>query len=350
MRVLHYADDNMLSWAQPYIQLLEALRDKGCDNVIACRPMGTLSGLMRDAGFEVHTYKPKVSSIPGLALGFRDIVRAVRPNIIHTRLSSAAHIAGFWGRRLHVPVAATVDKFPRKKYYAHAVHILPCSTPVAEFMASQGVPREKMTVIHNAVNVKNYARNETARRNIRIAEGFGDNTVCFLGMGRLVDWKGFDDLLRAFAELKGEERDYRLWIAGDGPEREKLGSLAQQLGIHERVKFWGFVKNVKPLLWGADIYVHPSWGEEAFGLSLLEAMSAGLPAIASRSGGMTEILGDSYGLTFPRRDIDSLAGCMRKSIIDADALSESALRRAWDFDISAVSARTLDVYIKILHG
>ena len=356
MRVLHYVDDNVLSWGKPYIQLLGALRELGCENIAMCRPGGTLSGLLEGAGFEVHTYQPLIASVPNFALGFRKIVRSVRPDIIHTRLSSAANIGGFWGKNLGVPVLSTVDKFPRRKYYENASLILPCSTPVAEHMLAQGIPAEKMIVIPNAVDVKIYARNDSVREHIRKSEGFTDSTTCFLGMGRLIDWKGFDDLLRGFAEfLKGCENPDRfiLWLAGDGQERHNLQKLADTLGIRDKVKFWGFVDDVKPILWGADVYIHPSWGDEAFGLSLLEAMSAGLPAIASDSGGMTEILADGCGLIFPRRNIKALAECMNECLAKTDILSSAALSRAKGFDISTVAAKTFRLYENVIatyHG
>ncbi len=356
MRVLHYVDDNVLSWGKPYVQLLGALREMGCENVAVCRPGGSLAGLLEGAGVEVHTYRPIFASVPKFARGFRKIVDTVKPEIIHTRLSSAANIGGFCGKKSGVPVLATVDKFPKRKYYENADIILPCSTPVYEHMLSQGVPPEKMQVIPNAVDVKIYARNASVREHIRKTEGLTDGAICFFGMGRLIDWKGFDDLLRGFAEfLRGcEEPDrFVLWIAGDGQERDSLHKLAHTLGISERVKFWGFVDDVKPILWGADIYIHPSWGDEAFGLSLLEAMSAGLPAIASDSGGMTEILRDDCGLLFPRRNITALVHCMREAVTKTALLSQAALSRAWDFDISTIAAQTFRVYTQILsahHG
>ncbi|MBQ7215090.1 MAG: glycosyltransferase family 4 protein [Synergistaceae bacterium] len=354
MRVLHYVDDDNLSWEKPYIQLLGALRELGCENIAVCRPGGSLASSLEGAGFEVHTYRPLIAGVPVFARGFRKILDSIRPDIIHTRLSSAAYIAGLCGKKSGVPVLAAVDKFPGPKYYENASLILPCSSPVYEHMLAQGVPPEKMQVIPNAADVKIYARNASVREGIRKSEGLTDSTICFLGMGRLIDWKGFDDLLKGFAEfLKGcgDPDRFVLWLAGDGQERDSLRKLAHSLGITERVRFWGFVDDVKPILWGADVYIHPSWGDEAFGLSLLEAMAAGLPAIASDSGGMTEILAGGCGLLFPRRDITALAGCMNEALAKRDVLSSAGLSRAKDFDISAVAAKTLAVYRKVLnHG
>lgn len=350
MKVLHYVDDNVLSWGKPYVQLLGALRDLGCENVIVCRPGGTLADLMKESGFEVHTFKPLIAALPGLARGFGKIVRSVKPDIVHTRLSSAANIAGLFGKKLNIPVLSTVDKFPRRKYYENATLILPCSASVSQHMLSQGFPPEKIQAIPNAVDVKNYARNLEVRERIRKSEGLDDGTICFLGMGRLIDWKGFDDLLRGFAEFLKTRDDSVLWIAGDGREREGLQKLADDLGISGRVKFWGFLDDVKPVLWGADIYIHPSWGDEAFGLSLLEAMSASLPAIASDSGGMTEILSNGNGLIFPKRNITALVRCMEECAAKIPQLSSAALSRARDFDISAIAAQTFTLYKNVMAG
>ena len=66
-------------------------------------------------------------------------------------------------------------------------------------------------------------------------------------------------------------------------------------------------------MWSADVYVHPSKKDEPFGLSLLQAMSSGLPVIASESGGIPEILNQSQGLLFPMGDVKKLSECINKS-------------------------------------
>ena len=347
MKILHYVDENNLSWARPYLQILRELESLGCDDVVVCRPGGTLANLLRSSGLKVVEYKPVISSLPWLDVGFRDVLCALKPDIIHTRLSSAANIAGYWGRKLKIPVLATIDKFPKRKYYENVSQLLPCSTPVADFMAAQGISKSKMTVIPNAVDVGFYARDFKIRNELRGREGFADGDICFIGAGRFVDWKGFDDLVAAFSEfLKGQTvpEKFSLWLAGDGPEREKLETLVKKSNLNERVKFWGFVEDVRPLLWASDIYIHPSWGDEAFGLSLLEAMASGLAVVASESGGMMEILNDAQGLLFPRRDVTALSERMNTAIKRADALTNAIILRAKDFDAKIIAQKTFETY------
>lgn len=349
MKILHYIDENNLSWARPFIQLLSELKNY-CENIIICRPNGTFAELLRNSDFEVHEYRPLISTVPILCESFSKILKLVKPDIIHTRLSSAARIAGFWGKKLRVPVVSTIDKFPKKKYYENADYILPCSTPVKDFMLSQGIENSKMIVIPNAVDVDFYKRDLEIRNKIRNSENVNDKII-FLGMGRFVDWKGFDDLLKGFAEFlksQNQPNKYFLWLAGDGVEKNNLTTLAKSLNIFDYVKFWGFVKDVRPILWSSDIYIHPSWGEEAFGLSLLEAMSSGLPVIASESGGITEILNNSQGLLFPKHNINSLVNCMSEAISKRNILSNNSILRANDFNIKIIAEKTIQVYSNIL--
>ena len=215
MKILHYVDENNLSWARPYVQLLKELKNFGVENIIVCRPDGTLSDLLKNSGFEVHEYKPLISSLPFMDFGFSKILKFIKPDLIHTRLSSAANIAGYWGKKLKIPVLATIDKFPKKKYYVNAAKILPCSTPVAEFMKSQGFPHEKILILHNAVDVKFYEKNFSIREEIRRRENLDEKKICFLGIGRFVDWKGFDDLINAFAEflkIQKNPENFCLWL------------------------------------------------------------------------------------------------------------------------------------------
>jgi glycogen synthase len=112
-----------------------------------------------------------------------------------------------------------------------------------------------------------------------------------LSVGRLVSQKGFDVLIRAFAlaDLKGLD----LVIAGDGPERGALSTLARALGVERRVTLLGTVPRdrVPGLITGAEMFALPSRGEP-FGIALLEAMAAGVPSVATHAGGIVDFARD----------------------------------------------------------
>jgi glycosyltransferase involved in cell wall biosynthesis len=111
-------------------------------------------------------------------------------------------------------------------------------------------------------------------------------------VGRMVEQKGGEDLLRAMALLGEELPELRLMMLGEGPDRASWEGLARELGIAPRVSFLGWVdpELVRAHVAAADIFVGPSRGNEAQGLAFLEAMSAGTPVIAARSGGVVDVV------------------------------------------------------------
>jgi glycogen(starch) synthase len=112
-----------------------------------------------------------------------------------------------------------------------------------------------------------------------------------LGVGRLVPQKGFDVLIDAFASV--ELAELSLVLAGEGFERDRLQARARDLGIDARIRFEGVADRprVVALLRGARVFAFPSLGEP-FGIALLEAMAAGVPAVATAAGGVPEFARD----------------------------------------------------------
>jgi glycogen(starch) synthase len=112
-----------------------------------------------------------------------------------------------------------------------------------------------------------------------------------LSVGRFVQKKGFDILIQAFAKVTGKHPEVDLIIAGDGEELNRCKSLALQLGLNQKVFFLGAVdhQTVVELLLQCEIFVLPS-RREPFGLVILEAMAAGKPVVATRVGGVPEIV------------------------------------------------------------
>jgi glycosyltransferase involved in cell wall biosynthesis len=136
--------------------------------------------------------------------------------------------------------------------------------------------------------------------------------LCFIKVHRRK--YGPDLLLKAFARALDETPDLRLTMAGNGPMTESLKELSAQLGIDDVVDFVGFIPNneIYPLLKSHHIMVMPSVMEsESFGVAVLEASACGRPVIASRVGGVPEVLIDGEtGLLVPPGDVDSLTAAI----------------------------------------
>jgi glycosyltransferase involved in cell wall biosynthesis len=149
-----------------------------------------------------------------------------------------------------------------------------------------------------------------------------------ISVGRLCQSKGFDTLIRAFADLVPQNRDLNLLIYGEGVLRPVLESLIRELGLTQHVFLPGTVRNIEAALSQADLFVFPSH-YEGFPNALCEAMAAGLPVIASACSGTVDILREGVdGRLFPVGDVNRLGTLLKELVEDPTqrmALSQGAL-------------------------
>jgi glycosyltransferase involved in cell wall biosynthesis len=139
-------------------------------------------------------------------------------------------------------------------------------------------------------------------------------------VGRLSDVKRQDLLLRALVRLP----DARLLVVGDGPLRAELEELSRQLRVADRVQWAGFQADVMPFLSAMDVFALPS-RFEGMPLAILEAWRSGLPVVASRVGGLPEMIRDGdNGLLFEEGNLDELTQALARLLADAPLRQELA--------------------------
>ena len=143
-------------------------------------------------------------------------------------------------------------------------------------------------VVHNGVDVNQFKpmqREAVLRQSL----GLPDTARVIASVGRLVGWKGLRVIMELLPQLPP---DVHFLVIGEGPDAARLREQAERLGIAPRVHFCGRIahEQLPSMLSQADMLVQPSLGEESFGITLVEAMACGLPVLASRQGGMTEIV------------------------------------------------------------
>lgn len=138
-----------------------------------------------------------------------------------------------------------------------------------------------------------------------------------VGMGRLSPEKGFDVLVRAFAQLAPWYPDWTLQILGTGPQRQELERLADSLGVRDNVEWAGWVERPETVLLESSVFVLPS-RYEGFPNALLEAMACGLSCVASdcESGPAEIIRNGRDGLLVPPDNVDALADSLRQLVAD----------------------------------
>jgi glycosyltransferase involved in cell wall biosynthesis len=288
-------------------------------------------------------------------------VRAWGPDVIHTHLKHADLVGAAVGRRLGIPVISTlhvIESAPtplgRAKRGAaaaargaFAARTITVSEAQRHWYVSSFPQRGSRGVVtvHNGVPpLGEVACRRSARREL----GLPDDAVAAVALGLLREGKGHGTLLDAVASLH-ELHDMRLLIAGDGPLRERLQRAAQ--GLEDRVRFLGYRGDVPALLAAADLVVHPS-EEDAFPTALLEALRANRSIVATRVGGIPEIVTPDVGLLVPPKDPGALAAAMRLLIEDPARRCElgraAGERFAREFDATAWAARLRALYDEVL--
>lgn len=168
-----------------------------------------------------------------------------------------------------------------------------------------GVDEKKINTIHNPAP----KWEDKAKR-------CKENKIILFAPGRLEDYKGFHVLLKAMKNVVQKNKNVRLIITGSGSYEDELKRLTDRLNLNDHVEFTGNISfdNIKNLYFNSDIVVFPSIWPESFGRVSIEAMAAGKPVIASRIGGIPEVVSKDVGILVKPDDVDELTKAIIKLI------------------------------------
>jgi len=224
-------------------------------------------------------------------------------------------IVGRLTRRPVVATAAGSDLTAAPKYrlarllttltLKHLDRVLPVSTPMKKIAMKLGLPGDRGTVIHGPVGIDTDDLKKTVQQQ-PFAEKYGRSLV---HVGNLTAPKRAETIIRALQKVTEMYADCRLIIIGEGNLRPSLEALADELGLRKHVSFCGALphEEVLNMLQGADVFVHCS-DHEGLGMAIMEAMGAGLPVVASRVGGVPDLVREGEtGFMISPDDVDKYA-------------------------------------------
>ncbi len=284
-------------------------------------------------------------------------------DVVHPHGLRAAWIAAFVGNRSSVSCIVTAHNLPDLSGMparvaarislrrAHA--IVAVSQAVADRIAALGADRQRMQVIPNGVPLRP-VRDAGCIVGARRALGLPEEAVVLVAVGRLSPEKGYDVLLSAIPRMQSVFPQTILAVVGAGPSEADLAALIARMGLESAVRLVGFVADVGPWLSAADIVVVPS-RSEGQGLVALEAMAVGVPVVASRVGGLPEVIKDGVtGLLVVPDDAEGLADaliCLARQPDMRQRMGEAGRMRVEDsFSIETMQDRHAALYRSMRKG
>lgn len=209
----------------------------------------------------------------------------------------------------HLRSTQRLTNLERSLSKRHINRFMAVSNAVKDHFVQQGLPANRITVIHNAREPVQV--NSQLRSQIRSSLGVGDQHLVLAFAGRLIARKGVGIMLESAGCLARVRDDFRVWIAGEGTGREGWIKWAAHLGLRSLVNFLGYREDIYSVLAAADVVVVPSTYADPFPSIVLEAMAVGRPVIASRIGGIPEAVMEGVtGFLVAPGAIDELASKM----------------------------------------
>ncbi len=349
-RVIHIITSLNFGGAERMLlDLTRGLKEEGYDVSVATVVGGGLMvGDFSEAGVEVKIFRKRGKIGLGVIWQICRYLRRERPAIVHTHLFGG----DTWGRiaaiLARVPVIISTEhntntdeggmkRFVKKFLSFFTKKIVAVSGAVKDYSVSvDHIKIKKIEVIQNGIDVSQFANIPEKKFNSPPVIGV---------IGRLEPQKGHEYLFEALNLIK--TIPWVLWVVGDGSLKNDLERLAKDLSLRERIIFLGARRNIPEILSQTDIFVLPSlW--EGLGLALLEAAAAGKPVVASRVGGVLEIIEDGKnGILVEAKNVKSLAEGLEHVLLGENEAHEMG-RAAREAVVEKFSAgKMVELYKKL---
>jgi len=320
------------------------------------QPESPLHIKAESAGLPVVPLRMKSEWDLGAVLRLTCAMRRRRCRLVHfheahsvTIGSAAAGLAGVpikvISRRVDFPLKQNV--FSRRKYGPNVDMIVAISEGVKKVLIESGIEPARIKVVPSGIDFSPF---EEARDSdyLRRELGFAPDDYLVGIVAHLADHKGHKYLIEAADILKSRAPQIKLVIVGEGPLRMELGKLAKETRVEDIVYFLGFREDIPEILGSLDLFVLSS-KLEGMGSSLLDAMASSLPIVATRVGGIPEVVRDGEtGLLVPPKHSDRLADAILKLYGDRE-LARRLGQRGYElvhgkFSAAAMAGKIIDVY------
>jgi len=376
LKVLHIIGGGEFGGAEQHILTLieEFQKDPAIDAEVVTFYDAPFSNLLREKGLAVTPFKElgrfDIRVYPRLI----EILQSVRPDIVHSHGVKANFFARLAGVRAKIPHRITTvhsfleHDYPKRFPYFIASqmekrtrflcnHFVAVSQALYDDLIKKGVAPIKISIIPNGIPVDTYApRAEwmAAGKKLRQAWNIPEDGFVIGTTARLVPVKGLSYLIKGFAKAVKEEPNLYLVIIGDGPQKNSLIQLSEDLSISKQVRFVGFRADVPASLAAIDGYINTSVSEGQ-SISLLEAMAAEKPAIVTEVGGMKEMVTDlQTAIVIPPRSSEEVGNSIL--VLKREEKLREQLRQAAKQEIirhyssTVMTQKLKELYYQMIEG
>jgi glycosyltransferase involved in cell wall biosynthesis len=293
----------------------------------------------RDAGVELHLIQERYAFDPQVVFSMGKLIDSYKPDIVQThavkshflarisRIHNEHHWIAFHHGYVWTDRKARLYNQLDRWSLRSAQRVVTVCRPFAAALEATGVPREHISIQHNAVN-EFHPVGDQKLAELRSALKIPENAVVLLNVGRLSREKGQADLIDALGIIRRNQpsRELRLLLVGTGPDGPKLRELAARSGVEDWVLLEGHQTDVAKYYTLAHMMVLPSHTEGSPN-TLLEAMAAGLPIVATLVGGVPEIVrSDQEAVLVERQQPAALANAIQRVLDDREFQEKLATR------------------------
>ncbi len=328
MRVLHVHSGNLYGGVETVLSALARFRHlaPSMEMSVALCFEGQIAAELRTAGIEPFMLgEPRFRRPDKIFRARRALRRVLERGHFDAVVCHQAWTCAVFGsavKATHVPLVLWLHMAQQRHWLDRlAWRVHPDMVICNSRFTSSGVPRNGMRVevVYYPVDIGDAVRNPEVRRSL----GTPESDVVIIQVSRMEPLKGQFVCLEALAALR-DRGGWTCWQVGGAQRAEerrylaKLRDRARALGIADRVKFPGHRSDVRELLAAADIFCQPNLQPDAFGVSFVEALSAGLPVVTSALGGALEIVDETCGVLVPPNDAPALATVLSRLVPDVE--------------------------------
>lgn len=303
------------------IELCRHLADRIDSSVCCLDEPGAWAAELAPLDIPVVSLSRQPGFHPGLALELARVIKTWRIEVVHCHHYSP-FVYGLLATVLHPRVRLVFTEHgrlanvgtSRKRQIVNPMlawwpaRLCAVSADLRRHMITEGFPGRRLEVVYNGIAAGERPR-PAQRQAAREALGLAPGALVVGSVGRLDPVKNLPALLRAHARLLAEHPEARLVIVGDGPDREALLAEARALNLAETVVFTGYRADVRAVMPAFDVYANSS-RYEGVSLTILEAMAAGLPVVATDVGGNPEVVVDHETGRLVAGHASALAGAL----------------------------------------